>query len=101
MAFFKKRHRGLALGAKAIPIGIGVAGAVGGLLAAYLRWFRPGVAAELTGTPVADNPTAPPGAGTGELASHFRGLDGQHAATHYPPSLERDAASIEKSIHEG
>jgi hypothetical protein len=100
MAYFKKRSKSPSLGARAIPLGAVVA-ALGGLLVAYLRWFRPGVAVELTGAEAGGKPAAPTGPGVKALAERFHGLDGQHAATHYPPSLERDPKSIEQAVHEG
>jgi hypothetical protein len=100
----KQRRKTLSPGAKTLPIGAVIAGlaALGGLFAAYLRWFRPGVAAELTGAPAApDHPASPGGDPARDLAGRFHGLDDQHAATHYPPSLERDPKNIEQAIHEG
>ena len=87
MPYFKKSRKTLSWGAKILPIGT-VFAVLGGLIVAYLRWFRPGIAVAATGARSADNAAAP-------------GLDERHAAIHYPPSRERDARSMEQALHEG
>lgn len=68
-------------------IGAGMSLAMGGLIAAYLRWFRPGDgAADDTPLPEGGLETAPEAT---KLATHWHSLDAEPAAAHIPKSLER------------
>lgn len=70
-----------------LAIGLATSLAMGGLIAVYLRWFRPGDGA------AHDNPL--PAGGTQNapeatrLATHWHSLDAEPVAAHIPKSLER------------
>lgn len=95
MKFLKrKRRNGLPIATAA-----GVALGMGGLIWAYLRWFRPGGIE--SGSVPGDSKAGARAPGAEALAEKFQSLDSEKAAANIPKDLERDPKNIEQSIHPG